>query len=787
MMGTHTLARCAGFLSLLAFAWILHSLAQKVSSSRNEAFFYLAAQEDAEKIRCRQANQLLVPFTSVGNREGLFRYQLKLCRRESLQWLSAPRISLKIGARDPAWVASATLSHANGIYSTAGPQRLEGSRFVDFQAEAKTAGEGGQEILLLDVLTQAPARLYLHAQRSTEADPVAGLLWIEEATKDSGGQTELRAVVGRYELPPAADLPTRAELLGFTWGLGFKGGRIIHGILVAAAAFWLCGLLLLRRSGALAAAAGAGSLAFSVLLVYAVLSPPLQGPDEPDHVLSFAGAVNDKILTSSTLDLANASHFERIKFRPEEKFSVVDVGRPLKGTWAPHIYGYAADRSPLALVIWRVVNSAVMPLAAGPAILALRLSNGLFVGLCLLIALVCAALALRSDASVLVLAFPAVLVPSIAYFGVMVSNYAYLVGGFLIQTVAFGLLWQGLGIEKPSARFYAAAGGLAGFGTALAAGAADNGFVSFIFWGIVLPVYAALSSCQAGWRHSAVLLTSFALAFPLYCLAINLCVYDKLCVAPRALEFLQRYISPAWCGPTGVLMFFLFAYLAVVFAASALLGVVGYTGNLAGLAAWGRRLFVAGVFGATVFVLAGVASGVPDIQAAVERPPLLEYAKTVLHAFVDGLGPGPADWYIVNHFWGSLGWLDTVLPWWLITFMRIATGLGLFALCVSSLLRGAPRNSILLTTASLAGILAMLVATVVLYHSYYAITVNVHGRYLLGIYLFVLVLAAEGYRRIFAKWFSSYLLPFSAASAACLLAASIQSVSWTTILNRYLQ
>jgi hypothetical protein len=776
--------RGAGFISLLAFVWLLHLLSQSGSPTRSEAFFLIPSEEDPVKIK--QLDDGRRPVSLVPQESGAdgSRYTLELRTGEARRLLASPRIALEIEAKDPAWIVSARLVSRTGLHEITGEQRLEGARTIDFVLVATPDDLAGDEAdLRLEVVTRSPAQLSLRAQRTKEI-PLSRMLWT--TIDDSAHGSEICSLAGRYELPGVEQPLSKAELLACTWGFGPHGARVIHSVVITTAALWLTGLLLLRDGNAYRVAMASGFLAAAIYAVYAVLSPPFQGPDEPDHVLTFAQITGGSTLASGALDLASISHFERIKFRPEEKYSSLDVGIPLTGPWAAHVGAPPAERSPLARGIWQALGGLTAGMSAGSAILVLRLFNAIFAALFLTAALLLAVYALRDEGvSPLTLAAPALLVPGIAYFGVMVSNYAFLVAGFIVQAVAFGLLWQGMAAARQSAQFFFVVGGLAGSGAALAATAADNGIVSLVFWGVILPISTAVLAASNPWSRVLWLPGAFGLAMMLAGAGVAASGPDGLSVAPRILnEWLRLHAPLPSTGHFMYAMYFLSAYLLAVAAAVALVVLVKRWLDRREWSGWGRTLYISGVAVLVVGVLLGVAPAVDDIQTVAGKPPLADYTGSVLWAFTDGFGPGPADWYVVNHFWGSLGWLDTVLPDWLLLGLRLGAGLGIGLLLAAVWVRGAPAGSLGLMCASLTAVLAVLLAVLALYHS---ISINVHGRYLIGVYVFVLVLAAEGYRRLFSDALAARAPAAILVPAICLLAAGIQAASWTTIVNRYLE
>ena len=111
--------------------------------------------------------------------------------------------------------------------------------------------------------------------------------------------------------------------------------------------------------------------------LYAVLTPPLFGPDEPYHLLGFADLVHDARLADDTVEWMGQTHLLRIRYRPEERFRSVDPGRPFVADDDQLKPTEVEMRSATLACLWRALGPALRGLGAPQTLLALRLVNAL--------------------------------------------------------------------------------------------------------------------------------------------------------------------------------------------------------------------------------------------------------------------------------------------------------------------------------------------------------------------------------------------------------------------------
>jgi hypothetical protein len=131
-------------------------------------------------------------------------------------------------------------------------------------------------------------------------------------------------------------------------------------------------------------------------------------------------------------------------------------------------------------------------------------------------------------------------------------------------------------------------------------------------------------------------------------------------------------------------------------------------------------------------------------------------------------------------FWGGFGWLDALLPEVLVSLLSAASGLALIVLLLWIARTRSVRAGVWLTFA-LAGYALSFAA--------YALSIirfipaDLHGRYLLGLYLCLLLICWSGLPRIVDAGWIKHPRRLYAVAGVCCLAVHVFSLS--VILRRY--
>jgi hypothetical protein len=352
---------------------------------------------------------------------------------------------------------------------------------------------------LLVIKAVGAPELSIWSHKSAER-PVSPILWTQMPnTEEEKGEANYASLDGwfRYNEVGVPDY-SKAKLLAHMWGFGVDGAQRIYGLSGGALLLWILGLglilapQLMRKAipNYLANAFGCSLLFISICLIFAFIFPPFHGPDEVHHFSGYAEVSGKVGVVSNSLEIANLGSFPRIHRKNTEKFTSIDVAIKNQVAWPPDTTNhYFVGRSPLGMAIWKGVKGFINAQNAGLAMLQLRIINGLFVGLCLLLALAVIGSIFPAKNLVSWYCAPLLLIPCIAHYSTVVSNYPFLIGGYVIQMVVLGILWASLDSPISNARQLAKTGALLGLGMSIALCSADNALATLPFWGVILPAF----------------------------------------------------------------------------------------------------------------------------------------------------------------------------------------------------------------------------------------------------------------------------------------------------------
>ena len=188
------------------------------------------------------------------------------------------------------------------------------------------------------------------------------------------------------------------------------------------------------------AGGGAALLAASLAVLYAVLAPPLSGPDEPYHLLGYADLTRDGALAEDAVAWMAETHLWRIRYNPEEHFRTIDVGQPFVVVDSQLRPTEVAQRSAVLARLERAVAPLLRGLPAPRVLLALRLLNALLFALAVGVA-TALAVALVPEPLPQWLAFPFLFVPSLPFFAMHVSETALLCSIYVLLAISLAVLF----------------------------------------------------------------------------------------------------------------------------------------------------------------------------------------------------------------------------------------------------------------------------------------------------------------------------------------------------------
>jgi hypothetical protein len=792
--------------SIAGFTIFFLNLQQQGLKARTERLYYLPYQNYQEG-RTKQAEARVPLMMSVREVEsGIYEHTLEIQSSSGEIFAKMTELGLDLSAPSEWKLISADLTffEAEGNqetikFATQGQkkQKKENSSIVLSVVSASPQNNLIPQKGLLVIRAAAARELSIWSQKSAER-PVSPILWtLMPNTEEKTGEANYASLDGwfRYNEVGVPDY-SKAKLLAHMWGGGVDGEKIIYGLSGGALLLWILGLGLILAPEVLhkaipdylANALGCSLLFISICLIFAFIFPPFHGPDEVHHFSGYVEVSGKGNLVSNSLEIANLGSFHRIHRKNTEKFTNIDVAIKNQKEWPPETANpYIAGRSPLGMAIWKGVKGFINAQDAGLAMLQLRVINGLFVALCLLLALAVTGSVFPAKNLATWYCAPLLLIPCIAHYATVVSNYPFLIGGYVIQMVVLGILWASLDSPAPKARQLAKIGALLGLGMSISLCSADNALATLPFWGLILPVFLITrkfseASQTTGFKEARVLIGSMVGMLVLFCGALGAFSLNNSFLPVRTSAMLAQ-ILPVHGNLFVAGMAFLVLYSVSICAASfacITLGRMFYKKH--GDLPW-RTAGITTLVLAIVFLIAIKVPGLPEIDLSRGgNTTIFGYAMTVATAFVDGLLPGNADFFICETFWRRLGWQEVELPKVLMEFLRNAVGLGICILIFKSLLNRSHRGPILFSAANLIGLFVCATSVGMLYR---IALYNVNSRYILIAYLFAAIISIEGYRRLASDGYALLCRISLAPACICILTIGIQCWSWRSILNRY--
>lgn len=685
------------------------------------------------------------------------------------------------GKRVP--IVLGTLSVGGCVFSVPPGTRVENNALVRFirSLPCPDTSVSGPGLMALTMSVPSGDPLVVWTSRPTAPASDPDLIFAEGADV-----TTPRLVLrGRYVDRRAPSRVRRVHLLNFLWQFS-SYPYWIGGVLAVAGLFFFAGALLLFGSFdglrvTTTAGLGAGSVALSLGILYAVLVPPFQAPDEPDHFLAFADLAARPELAQQAAELARLGHFERIKFHLDERFRPVDVERSYPVAWNADIFPMPiAGRSRTTQALWWCVSQVTRGLDAPATLLALRLANAAVFALAVGAGVaILAAHGAGAGAFIISLAF--FLVPALPFFSVPVSEYAVLTSTYIaFASVLAALFLDGprthrLGLPIGILAALTIAGGRSGtpmlalvaaalagrvlLGTRGTLGRRDGARRAAIFW-IGAALGASLLIPATGEAYSRGLWPGDAGSLPPWFKAAAEGVRDRSWVLALLL-------------PIGIV---------VEVAAGEVRRIAGDRLKRA------RAVVVSGV----AYVVAAAVLGTAVASLAIDmptltyfspgsRPPLDEYLRATLSSIGTLVRLRHHDLLLSTFFWTGFGWLDTLLPVAVVTsLVVIAGGLGVWLLVLVGRRSDERRGAWLALFA--AGWTAAVVLDTL---GSYFLQRNLHGRYLVGAYLssLAIVWTAPIVWRLTAG--RAPHLSRRMAAAALAACAALHAFALSVILTRY--
>jgi hypothetical protein len=563
----------------------------------------------------------------------------------------------------------------------------------------------------------------------TYTPPVAGRLRVV-------ADDETLAVQGQTLSWPPQPLLTRIELLAYTWNVA---PSVLWARLITTAVVVLAGLTLLllwTPAGAHRGTAVAGAVLGTTLvmtglgLFHAVLFPPLQAPDEPDFALSLAKLKNDEALALDIEALARRTHFERLRHHAERRFREGDIGHPWPQRWNDIDFAATAieQRSPVTAWWWKAIGVRGAARAT-EHLWTVRRANAILFGVFCGTAIAILAFA-RPDGRPAAFILPVLAVPTLPFFASYLSESAIFVSVAAILAACVAALvigsasrpWMGvplalaLGLVWISGRtvwplLVAAGGALAGRAITGRRPMPSSVGQTLLFW---MPVTIGVAG--GAW------------------LAARGGVFEYLDQSLRSRSPTQAEALRTAVALTPVLAAGLLIALAAVewltnrfTSFSRLVQRFGWAVAV-GMAAW-----ILGGFLVSAFVRFPEAGLLPPVAQPFSAEFAASYSKQVLASFAVPFRLLHHDLHLSTLFWSGMGWIDIVVPVWVLDLVIGAT----VTMIVWSLMQA--RADTARALRYLALLLGLTLSLPVYAIGAYSVTSLLYGRYLVGWYLLIVM------------------------------------------------
>jgi hypothetical protein len=481
---------------------------------------------------------------------------------------------------------------------------------------------------------------------------------------------------------------------------------------------------------ALAAASGAGAalLAGSLVVLYAVLTPPLAAPDEPYHLLGLAELIGDTSLPEGTVAFMGQTHLLRIRFQPREHFRTVDRDRPYVAN-DPRMRPTEVEmRSGALAVMWRALGSHLRGQPAPRALLAIRLLNALVFALAVGMATAMATACVEAPYPQL-LCIPFFFVPALPFFAMHVSETAVLCSVYVVLAMSLLVLV----LDGPRAYWAGLPLGLA-CGVMLAGGRSPWPLAAIVVAALLARV--ALGSSRPGNERRAALVfwTGLALGGSVFHLLLNDAYRRMVLIYARFVPAGLRPAAPWLLGHPAVVA--ALAIPAAVLESSLARLRPAVARALAQPAAKVMRWSAFALAAAVVLSLVGsLLVPYPHLEREPRFPlTATERAFEVLATMATTFRLRDPDFLLFSTFWTGFGWVDTIPGPAFQALLALLTAIALIGLLSHLAQSRQVRRAFWLVTLGLGATVSLILYTLATQH----LPMALQGRYLIGWHLVVL-------------------------------------------------
>jgi len=505
-----------------------------------------------------------------------------------------------------------------------------------------------------------------------------------------------------------------------------------------------------------------GLMALTSTLLIALVTPPFQAPDENNHFYAYAKLNNNSKLLYSGMELGEKGHFARIRSKRSEIYTPEDARSTSKKPMLMQDSHNISERSALVSMYWQLLDQIIPSSKANITLWGIRWFNGIFFGFSVFFG----AWLLQYSAPQLRCPIFLFIVPSLPFFAMHLSNHAFTPSLSVIAAcLAMGLLYK--------RGNWSESGVILGLICAIALLTSRSMIglaIGIVFLILPVPVLAAMRS-----RREAILFWGgfFAGLTPLFVAWSHPQVENLIMVGHGVLEqffpAIATILKPL-INPVGIAVIVIMAYCCErcfnrIF--------TSYKEPDWTFLCWAIAPLVA-LFGNIILI--GITynnlPGFPNIELRTTFP-LDQYFSKSIFNFFTGFSPRKPTFLLQSTFWGGFSWLEALLPHFVIRLLGTLSGIGMILFCLSIWKRRDGKQTIMLYSLILTVIIVLLATT----FGAYSTKMNLHGRYILSVYLLFLAPAFasyipnENYKSTIRIYISLgiWFLPFIAISGQLLL------------------
>lgn len=484
---------------------------------------------------------------------------------------------------------------------------------------------------------------------------------------------------------------------------------------------------------------GVAALFLSVAI--SLFSLPFQAPDEPDHALTMANAMNSTKLVQEFENLARKTHLERIKFHPEEKLLTEDLSKPAFLAWSAHVSPTELHRSATSTLQWRTLSSLFSNLSGSNAVLAMRLIN-----CCLFSLAVVYSYWILGSSLGLVHLFSWLVIPTVPFFAMHISNYGPLVSLALVLSASISALVWGQKVPKVGVALGASISFL------LATSRSTWAFAPVFGLSLVL----GLLIRSDGERHYQKVKYWLAV-----CLGLSL---FWLVSTPDFLDFTTVNVAHHLPEEVRQIFFSLAKTPFVLFPLFIVLMVADcHTILRLDLSSSLKyKVMNLAVYGILFWLLFSYL--LPYIKTDLALPNIESESKIHLSGYLKKaivlalmlFRMSDHDFFMSRSFFGGFGWLESPLPQWTTSLILLMAAGGLLSMVIY--IRKTCDFGILIRLLLI--LLGLILSVAFAAKGNWDESVNLHGRYLIPFYLVLFGICFSGYARNFSIIGSSRYLKY---------------------------